>query len=317
MSSTVSEQVEEQARALARTRGAHAWQRDLIDGRPVRTGNPLVKAGELFSIRAGMEFLNVIPPVPEVALLNLVSRYTVGDDVQMIQALMEADRATGAGVVAEGAVKPVLVGGVGGASVTLDTFAALLTLPRNQLADRPYLEGLISNLLRQALALSAWQALLAVAFTNADVPEYAGTIRDGQMRVEHGCVPNAVALHPDDWQAIEEALPGKLAPVQQFAPGIWLPMYGPLWVVSSGLMAQGKALVGDFRGLALVMQATADLSSSDSDQASFTENRVTVRLEQQGKAMVAAPHRLYRVLLSAPGGAAAHEHTASGRYLEA
>jgi len=269
------------------------WHQRFLENRNLRVSNPRVKVDTVTSLGVGTETVDLIPEL-EPGPLDLVRHYTVGRDVQRVWVIREQGT-SGATVVPEGQEKPLLEQGLSGEMVTLQPFAALVKASRGLLDDRGWLEATLRRLFGDSIEDALWAALLQAIADDPAIPD-ALDWRTGQTTVElAGHPPNAAIMNPTDWQTVESALPDGMAEASEVIRGLLVPMLGRMGVISTPEQPEGTAVLGDLRGLAMILQPGVDFSYTDSDGDDFVENRVTLRAEIMGAAVVAAPDRLCKV----------------------
>lgn len=275
------------------------WVERLRAGNAVRVGNPLLMRDDdvIVSLGGPEELIDALPE-PGPSPLDLVPAHPAPAGVDRFFVVYEGG-ATGAfQVIPEGQEKPLLDLGVAGETVTLETLAGIVTTTTAMLRNE-WIRDPLSRLFEEGIRRDAWARVGAAAAASTAIPEAAGsTWRSAQTEVEAaGFQPSGILLHPADWQTIEEGLPDTVAPVAEVAPELFLPMLGRLAVLSTPAMAEGTAVLGDLRGLGILLHPGIDLFASQSNRDDFLENRVSIRGETLGVGIITAPARLRRVSL--------------------
>jgi HK97 family phage major capsid protein len=226
----------------------------------------------------------------------LQSGRTVSNAVDFVQ---ETGFTNAAAAVAEGDTKPESNLEFTLQTAPVRTIAHWIQASKQVLEDIPQLEGYIDTRLRYGLALVEEEQLLsgdgtghnllglipqATPFdlnrrkpgdTRMDIVRRAMT----QLRISE-YQPDAIVLHPSDWEDIEltknnfgqyvRANPGSLLP-----PTLW-----GLPVLDSTSLAPGEFMVGAFGMAAQIWDrddATVEISTEDRDN--FIKNMVTIRAE--------------------------------------
>lgn len=239
----------------------------------------------------------VTPPNRTLRVRQLLqSGRTVSNAVDFVQ---ETGFTNAAAAVAEGDTKPESNLEFTLQTAPVRTIAHWIQASKQVLEDIPQLEGYIDTRLRYGLALVEEEQLLsgdgtghnllglipqATPFdlsrrkpgdTRMDIVRRAMT----QLRISE-YQPDAIVLHPSDWEDIEltknnfgqyvRANPGSLLP-----PTLW-----GLPVLDSTSLAPGEFMVGAFGMAAQIWDrddATVEISTEDRDN--FIKNMVTIRAE--------------------------------------
>jgi hypothetical protein len=284
--------------ALGRT--GVGWADGLLDGRSLRLRLPMGKAGEILSLRAGGEVIAQLPPPQDIPLLELITRYEVGEDTQRVSLPAEGTRVSGGAPQIEGTVKSVAQTWLGTIDVLLATVAGYVPgLRKQDLADISFLQSMISTKLVEALNYSLAAYVMAVAQSDTDIPTVLGSWRSAVTAVEQtGYDPNGIVLNPADWETIETALVMGIAPVTADEDGDYSSLLGPMRVVTMPQQPAGKALVGDLHGLSLITQPEATIAISGENDQDFVNNTATMRADQLAGVAVQGPQRLRWVTLA-------------------
>ena len=195
-----------------------------------------------------------------------------------------------AAVVPEGTAKPEAAFTVTPRSAALDTIAHWVQITRQALEDASYIRSLIENKLRRGL-LNKAETDMAAALVAATLPAATGAdlltaIRVGIGKVEAaGFTPNAVALNPADYAALDVSVMGATVggPVQQQT-------FWGLRAVAVGAIAAGTAYVGDFStGATLFDRGVTNVFLSDSHASLFISNILVILAEARLKSAVTEP----------------------------
>jgi HK97 family phage major capsid protein len=200
-----------------------------------------------------------------------------------------------AAVVAEGAAKPEAAFTATPKSAALDTIAHWIQITRQALSDAPYIRGVIEGKLRRGL-LNKAEADMAAAIDASTAVQTAtataaqggllGAIRVGLGKVQSaGFVPNAVALNPADYAALDLSV---MSTAQQ-VPSVQSQFWGMSTVAAAAIPA-GKAYVGDFAtGATLFDRGVTDVFISDSHASLFISNILVILAEARLKSAVTDP----------------------------
>lgn len=249
----------------------------------------------------------VTPPNRTLRVRNLLQAgRTISNAIDFVQ---ETGFANNAAPVAEGDTKPESSLEFTLRTAPVRTIAHWIQASKQVLEDIPQLESYIDTRLRYGLALVEEEQLLsgdgtghnllglipqATPFdmsrrkpgdTRMDIIRRAMT----QLRISE-YQPDAIVLHPTDWEDIEltktsfgqyvRANPGSLLP-----PTLW-----GLPVLDSTSLAPGEFMVGNFGMAAQIWDrddATVEISTEDRDN--FIKNMVTIRAEERLALVVYRP----------------------------
>jgi HK97 family phage major capsid protein len=278
-------------------------------------GGPLVQN----DIRPG-----VIPAdVRERTLLDYVTRLeTDSDTIEYVRVQTFTNAAAG---VAEASVttgttglKPESALAMQTVTVPVEIIAHWMPVTNKMLADAPAIRGLIDNYLLLGLELELEDQIITgngtppelTGILNAGIQTYgAGTSANvadailharAMVRVVGKAIPNAVVMHPYDWEAVrimrENSATGTLGGYLIGPPTVAGPM--TLWgmpVVEAEGLTENTALVGDFRsGGALFMRESAQIRVGViNDQ--FVRNMQTVLAELRAAWATFRPNAFCRV----------------------
>ncbi len=237
----------------------------------------------------------VLPPVEyqtSAPLLEVCGRVTVSSAVVD---WVEIGGDPLAAVVPEGTAKPEAAFTVTPKSAALDTIAHWVQITRQALEDATYIRSLIESKLRRGLLNKAETDMAAaidastavqVATATAAQGGLLSAIRIGIGKVQGaGFVPNAVALNPADFAALDVAVMGTTdaGPISQTS------FWGMKPVAAASIPA-GKAYVGDFAsGATLFDRGVTNVFLSDSHASLFISNILVILAEARLKSAVTEP----------------------------
>jgi HK97 family phage major capsid protein len=197
-----------------------------------------------------------------------------------------------AAVVAEGAAKPEAAITATPKTAALDTIAHWVQITRQALDDAPYIRSLIEGKLRRGL-LNKAEADMAAAIdastavqTATDTVSLLNAIRVGIGKVESaGFNPNAVALNPADYAALDVSVMGTTDTGPVVSTSFW-----GLRPVAAAAIPAGKAYVGDFAvGATLFDRGVTNVFLSDSHASLFISNILVILAEARLKSAVTDP----------------------------
>jgi len=242
-----------------------AEQKALVYGGSATVGGALVAN----DVRPG--FLDILQR--EITVLDLIPR--VATDSDTIEYVRETTYTNNAAMVAEATattgdsgLKPESVLAFAAATAAVRTLAHWIPVTNRMLADAPAIRGIINSRLLTGLTLALEDQILTGNGTGENFTGIlnAGILTQGigsdnvldaifkartQVRVTGRARPNAVVLHPNDWEAVrlsrENAATGTLGgylmgpPSQVGATTVW-----GLPVVESEGITENTGLVGDF-----------------------------------------------------------------------
>jgi HK97 family phage major capsid protein len=230
------------------------------------------------------------PTVP--MLLSVVSREVVNTNVVEFITWTPATMPAAA-KVAEGTLKPAVDVIPNTTSASLDTYAGWKAITRQALEDYPRIRTIVESKLRESLQRAVSDAVAtgmdsAVAAT-AGGPDLSSAIRAaiGELHGK-GYNPNAVALNPADWAAID------IGGQSTFSPGgFW-----GLTPVSSPDITPGAPIVGDFKSAITVFdRGQTDVFVTDSHDDYFLKNILVVLAEGRFLVTVVDPSAMAKTLV--------------------
>lgn len=195
-------------------------------------------------------------------------------------------------VVAEGALKPEATFTLTPKTAALDTLAHWVQITRQALEDATYMRSLIETKLRRGILAKIQTDLAAnLVAANAVIPDATDTtsllnaIRGGIGVVEgNGYTPNAVALNPADFVALDLQAQSALDPATR-RQTFW-----GLRPISVPQLPSGTAYVGDFAaGVTLFDRGSTSVFVSDSHADLFIRNILVILAEARVKSAVTDP----------------------------
>ena len=230
-----------------------------------------------------------LPPVEyqtTAPLLEVCGRVTVSSGVVD---WVELGGDPQAAAVPEGSAKPEAAITSTPRTAALDTLAHWVQITRQALEDAPYIRSIIEGKLRRGL-LNKAEADMAAALVAATLPTATGggdlstAIRVGVGNVQaNGFTPNAVALNPADYAALD------VASSTVVNPGSGAPYWG-LRPVAAAAITAGTVYVGDFvAGATLFDRGVTNVFLSDSHAALFISNILVILAEARLKSAVTEP----------------------------
>jgi HK97 family phage major capsid protein len=229
-------------------------------------------------------------------LLQVVSREVVSTNtVEFIKWLPVPMPA--AAKVAEGADKPAVDITANAITASLDTYAGWKSVTRQALEDFPRIQTIIEGKLRESLARAASNAVAtgmnsAAAATATGAGSMSAAIRAAQGELQgKGYNPNAVALNPADWAAMD------IAAQAAYSPGLGS---GPTWgltPVSSPDITAGSPVVGDFKAAITVFDRNqTDVFVTDSHGDNFIKNVLVILAEARFLVSVVDPSAMAKAV---------------------
>jgi HK97 family phage major capsid protein len=296
--------------------------RNLISG-----ANPTGGAANLTFI--DRKPLEILPQRRPPSILDLINVGTT--DFPMVQYPTITALGTGAGMVKDPVtgedvgsggtpVTPVQAGVKPETSYAFDiksrvaqTIATWIPIHRNMLEDVAYLDSLITQQLYIELRLVLENQILSGSGTEPNLlgilneggigtqPKGSDTVADAiykaitNIRLTFN-QPTGILIHPQDWQSVrlsKNAGDGAYvigSPQEGVAPTLW-----GLPVVSSPIIAQGTALVGDWQQASLWVRTGANVRASDSHKDYFTRNITTLLAEMRAAFGVIRPQAFSKV----------------------
>jgi HK97 family phage major capsid protein len=286
-------------------------------------GQPkMAAAGDVIvpdSTRVGTHFGIVPQPRRPLSILDLIP--TSPMDSRSFGYMQEGGSWAGAAETAEGAVKPEGDITLTEAEVVAATIAVWKKLRRQQLADVPALQQVISDRLtysclrrleNQVLAGDGAGENIQGILTTTGIADiaFSGTVALADLPLD-GIVsvmladaqPDAVAVHPTDWATMLKAREGANSGQRLDSGGAFGSSPAQLWglpAVPSTALTQGQALVGAFgTGCRLFIREPVNVRVSDNDQDDWTRNRVTALAELRAGLAVFQPSAFALVHLKA------------------
>lgn len=214
-------------------------------------------------------------------------------------------QATGVALVPEKLAKPEVELVPTLTTDSLDTYAGWVQVTRQALEDSPRIRSQIETRLRQNLARVLETAAIDVvemAAIPATVADDLAGIREAVGVVEAaGYSPNAVALNPADYAALDVTVMGGTL-LGPSGPG----SYWGLRPIPVPGLAAGKAIVGDLAaGVTWFDRGTTDIYLTDSHVDNFIKNIFVILAEARAAFAVTAPAALASVSITQPVVAAA------------
>lgn len=193
-----------------------------------------------------------------------------------------------AAVVAEGAVKPESTITEQLVTDHLDTIAHWTQLTRQALEDSARVRSVVDGKLTKGV-LRKQHDSIGDALVAATLPAVTGggdllaAIRVGIGTVQAaGWAPNAVLLNPADWADLDIGIMGSTLN----GPTVHQSFFGLRPVAHAG-QAAGTATVGAFdEGLTLFRRSGVSVYATDSHDATFISNIITLLAEARSKAVV-------------------------------
>jgi HK97 family phage major capsid protein len=234
---------------------------------------------------------------------------TTSNSIEYVQ---ETGFTNNAAPVAEGAQKPESSLEFTLQSSPVRTIAHWIQASKQVLADVPALQSYIDTRLRFGLEIEEEEQILAgdgtgqnllglipqatafdtnrrrVGDTRIDIVRRAMTqVRLAEYR------PDAIVLHPSDWEEIELTKTTEGAYIWANPRGLLGPTLWGLPVIDTTAVEEGEFLVGNFRMSSQIWDredATVDISTEDRDN--FIKNMVTIRAEERLALTVYRPEAL-------------------------
>ncbi len=280
-------------------------------------GDAVVKAasgnGEGFKALVGSGSTAVglpinLPPVPETQRVDFIRQLLPTETTLdgSIGYMKQTLRTNNAAVVPEGTRKPTSIYTWLRIDDRVDTIAHLSEpIPRQYLDDASMLRQLVDDDLRHGLDLALDAEIVAAILAEAS-PAGSGLGTDPLTDLRKAITalqiadhtPSGFAMHPSDWETVELAATEQFAanPAMNPTNALTRRLYGYPVVVSTSIAA-GQALLGDFRGSALLVmrqQARVDWSEGVFDPTfeagagatDFERNLIRFRAEMRAKLAV-------------------------------
>ena len=244
-------------------------------------------------------------PTQPFPLLTLVSTETVSSNsVDFIR--WEPVPVPAAAMVPEGALKPAMDIIANVTSATLDTYAGWKPVTRQALEDYPRIQSIVEGKLRTSLLAAASAAIAALlnaaaagAGTGGGSLSAAIRVAVGELQAK-GYSPNAVALNPADWAALDVSDSGLYNP-----GGTW-----GLTPVAVPELAAGTTVVGDFKSaITLFDRGQTSVFVTDSHADFFLRNTLVILAEARMLAAAVEPAAMQKVTVGvAPAAAGARSN---------
>lgn len=231
-------------------------------------------------------------------LLNVVGKVTTSSNV-VSYVKWAPNPMAGAGVVAEGQLKPEATMTATGVSMSLVTLATYKEITRQALEDIPQIRTTVENRLRQSITVGIEESITdnLIAATLPPVTGSAaggdtllGTIRQGIAVVQAAgyATPNAVVMNPADAADMDLAIMSGTLNGAVVNGRVW----GIPIVPSNGCPA-GTAWVGDFSvGVTLFTRGSTTVYLTDSHADNFLRNILVLLAETRMLADVVEPAAL-------------------------
>jgi HK97 family phage major capsid protein len=236
--------------------------------------------------------------------LTLLDVITTGStDSNVVEWVYETLRTEGANNVAEAASKPQGDFTVDIESAKVEKVAEFIRVTREAMMDAAALQTFINERLTDGVRRRVQQQVaggtgaspqMRGIYNTAGInsqPQGSDNLFDAihkgitKVRTEYFGEPNAIGIHPTDWESIRLTRDDSGA-----GAGTGSYLFGPpsdtgatsLWgipVVVHQIFPTGNPLIGNFREAFLWVREGVTLSASDSDGDNFTKNLVTLLAE--------------------------------------
>lgn len=249
-------------------------------------------------------------PDRQMTIRNLLATgRTTSNSIEYVQ---ESGFTNAAAPVAEGAQKPESTISFELQTAPVRTIAHWVQASKQVLADVPMLQSYIDTRLRFGLELVEEEQILAGDGTGQNllglIPQATAydttrskvgdtridTIRRAMTQVRIAEYrPDAIVLHPNDWEEIELTKDANQRYIWANPAGLTGPTLWGLPVIDTTAVEEGEFLVGNFLMSAQVWDredATVDISTEDRDN--FIKNMVTIRAEERLALTVYRPEAL-------------------------
>lgn len=290
---------------LAKGMGARGTVSVAVKNAITELGSGEGAAGEIIIPQRVPEW--VTPPNRTLRIRDLLpAGRTVSNAVDFVQ---ETGFTNNAAPVAEGAQKPESSLEFTLHTAPVRTIAHWLQASKQVLEDIPQLQSYIDTRLRYGLRLVEEEQLLSGDGTGQNllglIPQatpfdiHRRKVGDTRMDIIRRAMtqlrlseyqPDAVVLHPTDWEDIELTKTTQGAYVWANPRGLVGPTIWGLPVLDSTSLAPGEFLVGAFKIAAQIWDrddATVEISTEDRDN--FIKNMVTIRCEERLALVVYRP----------------------------
>jgi HK97 family phage major capsid protein len=236
-------------------------------------------------------------PAAQTPLLDLINRVTVSSNVVewvFYPAAAPLGTVTAEGVAkTEAAITPSLK------TITLQTIASWAQYSRQFGDDAPGLVAFLNAALARGIQDKREAEAAAVLLADATIPvttNTGGTLLEGIRRAvaqveTAGFRPQAVALNPQDYAALDIDVLGLTLRGPQTNPSFW-----GIRPVPVGAIASGTAYVGDFTaGMIELVRREVSVYTTDSHASTFTSNILTTLVEARTKPIVHRAEALTKV----------------------
>jgi hypothetical protein len=287
--------------ALAANFGSGAMAADVAGTPNMRRGD---YAGILPQLHRPLSILDLLP--------------TATTDQNSIPYTQEGGSVATAAETAEGAVKPEAALSLADVEAKAATIAHWLKNRKQVLADHPALQGIIEGRLRYGVLRRLEGQVLSGDGTGENIRGILQTSGIGAVTFTTGALvadqilrgitsvtladaqANAIVCNPLDWQTV---LLAKTSGSGEYinSDGPFGQTFTSMWgvpLIVSPAVAQGTALVGDFRlGAQLFIREGVSVLLSDSDSDDFVRNRVTILAEMRAALAVYRPSAFTLVAL--------------------
>lgn len=316
---------------LTRERGLEAELGQALDRNESRA---LISAGNATGNNSNLLFPDVRPVevLPQRRPPSILDMVTTGStDSNVVQyptittlgsaAATVADPSTGADIgsgdpvvtALQAGLKPETAYAFGLENRIVQTIASWIPIHRNMLEDVAYLDSLITQQLFIELRLRLEEQILSGNGTGSNLTGILnvsgiGTQAKGSDTVADAIYkaitnvqltfnqPTGILINPVDWQAVRLSKNAGDGAYVLGSPIVGVP--DQLWglpVISSPVIAQGTALVGDWRQANLWLRNGANVRASDSHKDYFTRNITTLLAELRAAFGVIRPQAFSKV----------------------
>lgn len=218
--------------------------------------------------------------------------------------------ATGAAVVAEGALKPEATLTPTETPLNLQTYAYWKAISRQALEDYPRIRSIVEGRLRQGLAQVLEDAAVAT-LAGVDAPGAATNLEGIRQAIaelqNEGFTPNGIALNPSDAALLDLSVMGSTLLGPNSPGNFW-----GLRLIPVPGIAAGTAYVGDFvNGVTWFDRGSASVYMSDSHADYFIRNLFVVLAEQRSAFALTEPQAIEAVTIAAAAPEALTARTAT------
>lgn len=219
-------------------------------------------------------------PNTTTPFLRLIGREVVSTNA--VSYITWSDSASGAAVVAEGALKPEATLTPDEHPLNLATYAFWKAITRQALEDFPRIRSIVETKLRTGLGNTLEAAAIAtlsgVAAPGAGAATNLAGIRGAIAQLQqYGYAPTAIAMNPADAAVLDlDVMAATVAGPN--SPG----RYWGLPVIAVGGIAAGKAYVGDWgQAVTWFDRSSASVYMSDSHADYFIRNLFVILAEER------------------------------------